>query len=152
VDKIRTSPDEAADDRGQMKEDGCLVSKKKTRSPACVYGDPDGKKTVVLFGDSHAMQWFPALNKVAKKRHWRLLGLTKSGCTPAKTTVFTGAFKRGYTECDTWRRKTLKRIEKADPALIMTTSLTSYRVMHDGDRLGRESSDKALRKGLVETF
>ena len=43
---------------------------------------PSSKTTVVLFGDSHAMQWFPALNGLAKEHDWRLVGLTKAACPP----------------------------------------------------------------------
>ena len=34
--------------------------------PACVYGDRGAPTTVVLFGDSHAMQYFPALQRIAR--------------------------------------------------------------------------------------
>ena len=43
---------------------------------------PSSKTTVVLFGDSHAMQWFPALNGLAKEHDWRLVGLTKAARPP----------------------------------------------------------------------
>ena len=51
--------------------------------PACVYGDRGARTTVVLFGDSHAMQYFPALQRIAGRRHWRLVELTKAACPPA---------------------------------------------------------------------
>ena len=43
-----------------MYADGCHLNPPETEVPECVYGNPSSKTTVVLFGDSHAMQWFPA--------------------------------------------------------------------------------------------
>ncbi|HEV2093271.1 MAG TPA: acyltransferase family protein, partial [Rubrobacter sp.] len=63
--------------RPRMYADGCHLDLPETESPACVYGNPSSDTTVVLFGDSHAMQWFPALNELAKERDWRLLGFSK---------------------------------------------------------------------------
>ena len=54
---------------------------RRQRCPSASHG-PSSKTTVVLFGDSHAMQWFPALNGLAKEHDWRLVGLTKAACPP----------------------------------------------------------------------
>ena len=53
--------------------DGCEITALQTQSGPCVYGDPGSKTAVVLFGDSHAAQWFPALNALATQRSWRLM-------------------------------------------------------------------------------
>jgi len=152
ADELRPEPKKADDDRGQMHEDGCLVGLRKTTSPSCVYGDPSSVTEVVLFGDSHMMHYFPALNTVAREHGWRLVGLTKSGCSPAKTHEYSSILSREYSECDTWRNKAIKRIVKAKPDLIITGSLTTYRTIADGKRLGREASDAALIDGYVTTL
>ena len=51
----------------------CGLGAPETTSPDCVDGDPQSATTVVLFGDSHAMQWFAALEQTALLRHWRLV-------------------------------------------------------------------------------
>jgi SGNH domain (fused to AT3 domains) len=73
-----------------MYADGCHLTFTETEAPACVYGNRSSEITVVLFGDSHAMQWFPALNRIAKERDWRLLGLTKATCPPAEVHIYNG--------------------------------------------------------------
>lgn len=149
---IRPVPQDAAKDRGRMYEDGCLVAKKDTASPPCVYGDPDAATTVVLFGDSHAMHWFPALNQVARKRHWRLVGLTKSGCPAADARIYARGFKREYHECDTWRDRALRRITRLRPAMIVTSGLATYKVM-SGDRpLEGDTAHQALERGYTATL
>lgn len=149
VDQIRPEPLEATEDRGQMKDDGCLVPAPDTEGPDCIYGDPDGDKTVVLYGDSHAMQWFPALNEVAKDRGWKLVGLTKSGCPIAHTTVYNASLKRGYSECRTWHDNALDRIKDADPDMVFTIQRAEYSVMDGTQRLDRETSTKKLREGMT---
>ena len=82
VEAIRPEPRAAAQDWPRNYTDGCHADRPETASGECVYGNPDAARTVVLFGDSHAMQYFPALENIAKKRDWRLVPLTKSGCAP----------------------------------------------------------------------
>ena len=75
-----------------------------------MFGDRNAPATVVLMGDSHAAQWFPALDALGREQHWRLVSLTKSGCPPAEATIWVGTFDRAYTECDAWREAAFKRI------------------------------------------
>ena len=69
---VAVNPDpreaENKENRPQMYADGCHLNPPETEVPECIYGNPSSKTTVVLFGDSHAMQWFPALNELAKER------------------------------------------------------------------------------------
>src|SRR3954454_17639837 len=105
-----------------MYADGCHLDAPEAKSPPCVHGVPSSDTTVVLFGSSHAMQWFPALNEIAKERDWRLVGLTKSACPPAEVHVYSGVLRREYRECDQWRERTLKRIvQDENPSLIVTS-------------------------------
>ncbi len=153
---VRPDPRKAKDDRSEMYADGCLLGRPQKHSPKpprCVYGDTSSKTTVVLFGDSHAMQYFPALNRIAKKRHWRLIGLTKGGCTPAEVNVYDPGLGRGYSECDAWRENTLQRIVKKEhPSLVVTSSLDSYRLKKNDKKLSKKASGKALEKGYVATL
>jgi peptidoglycan/LPS O-acetylase OafA/YrhL len=112
--------------------DGCHLDQSSTVPGPCVYGDPASPTTVVLFGDSHAAQWFPALQRLATKHDWRLVSLTKSGCTAAKVTVWDSIDKRPYTECDTWRQNALARIAAEKPELVIVSSSRAFQVMVNG--------------------
>jgi peptidoglycan/LPS O-acetylase OafA/YrhL len=94
---------------------------------SCVYGDLSSDTIVVLLGDSHAAHWFPALELLALRRHWRLVSLTKSSCTAADVLVWADALRRPYTECQTWRSAALARIAQLKPRLVVTSSAFSYR-------------------------
>jgi peptidoglycan/LPS O-acetylase OafA/YrhL len=146
VSTIRPTPATARDDKGRMFDDGCLVKGKARRSPACVYGDPHGATTVVLFGDSHALQYFPALDRIAKRRGWRLLGLARASC-PIGLVDY-------QPTCNAWRENTLRRIERERPRLVVASSATDarFRVKVDGERLSRTASEPLLEAGYARTF
>jgi peptidoglycan/LPS O-acetylase OafA/YrhL len=153
ADAVRPTPRKAEDQRSRMYADGCHVERPDTSSPECVYGNPSSKTTVVLFGDSHALHWFPALNALAKERNWHLVGLSKSACPPAEVHRYNASLRREYSECDTWRERTLQRIiQDENPSIIVTSMLNPYRVMKDGKRLDRKASHKALEEGYVATL
>ncbi len=108
--------------------DGCHLSFTATAPDVpCEYGDPAGSATVVLYGDSHALQWFPALQRLALDQHWKLVSLTKSSCLPADVAITNTKLKRVYTECATWREASLRRIAALRPDLVVVTSSVSYR-------------------------
>ncbi|MDI1461319.1 acyltransferase family protein [Catellatospora sp. KI3] len=127
---LTPSVTKAVDDRPRSYDDGChLVFTAVTAPGACAYGDPGGDRTVVLFGDSHAAQWLPALERIAGERGWRLLSRTKSGCSAASVLPDSKTYKRAYHECSTWRESTLDEIGRLRPALVVTSS-------SDGDGAG----------------
>jgi peptidoglycan/LPS O-acetylase OafA/YrhL len=144
---LRPTPRDADDDRGQSYTDGCLAEATATRSPRCVYANPRSRTTVVLFGDSHAMQLFPALEPIAVRRHWRLVQLTKSGCPPAVVDVIYTPLNRAYPECDVWRADALARIAREHPALVVAASSVDYTAVENGRRLSTAETSKALAAG-----
>jgi len=122
----------ARDDLPVIYADGCHLDAASTRPGTCVFGDPTSATTVVLFGDSHAAQWFPALERLSLEQGWRLISLTKSACASADVTVWNGIVKRAYTECDAWRDAAFARIEAEHPALVVTSNSWRYQIMVDG--------------------
>jgi hypothetical protein len=150
--ELRPLPAQAEADKGRADEDGCLAGQEDTAARPCFYGDTTSDTTVVLLGDSHAMQYFAALDPIAEERGWRLAVLTKSACTPADVTVYHGQFDRAYGECDDWRANALDRVEELDPALVVTGNKAVATVLDDGRRLGAEASAEAMTEGYADTL
>jgi peptidoglycan/LPS O-acetylase OafA/YrhL len=46
----------------------------------CQLGDPEGTKTLVLFGNSHSVMWEPALAAIAKSDHWKFYAVVREAC------------------------------------------------------------------------
>ncbi|MFG3343179.1 acyltransferase family protein [Glycomyces sp. NPDC048151] len=110
----------AETDQPTIYDDGChLVFEEIALPSECAYGDTASATTVVLMGDSHAAQWFPALEALAEQNGWKLLARTKSSCGPADLTQYSSAYKRDYTECDEWRDDILSEIEEIEPAMVI---------------------------------
>jgi hypothetical protein len=140
------------DGRSAVYRDHCHISVTSTAVPGpCVYGDPASDTTVVLFGDSHAAQWFPALDRIARERDWRLVSLTKASCKTADVTILLGS--KPYTSCDAWRAKALDRIADLHPDLVIAASSDSGDPVHaDADAVrqwaaGYARTYRALRSG-----
>jgi peptidoglycan/LPS O-acetylase OafA/YrhL len=106
-------------------ESGCHLGFLQVDQGACEYGDPQGTRTVVLFGDSHAQQWMGALDSEAKDQHWKVVSLTKAACPVADVTLVNPTLKRDYTECTTWRERTVERIAELKPDLVLVSQSDS---------------------------
>lgn len=105
--------------------DSCHVNYGEVKSGYCTYGDENSPKTIVLFGDSHAAQWFPALEKLATKRGFKLISLTKSACPAVDTKrADQGAFK--MADCAKWRENSVKRISEIKPLAVITSNFQYY--------------------------
>jgi peptidoglycan/LPS O-acetylase OafA/YrhL len=97
---------------------GCNLQHAGTKSKPCIYGDVTSKTTVVLFGDSHAAAWFPALQVISVQQHWRLVDLTKAGCPPPEASIlYTGTSP--YPQCTAWRRNAMAQIAGLHPLLVV---------------------------------
>ncbi|MFN8168654.1 MAG: acyltransferase family protein [Candidatus Nanopelagicales bacterium] len=140
------------DDLPPTYADGCHQRYDGTAVPECVYGDPKGDRTVVLFGDSHAATWFPALRTLAQQQGWRLVSLTKNACPVAATRVYAEVLDRSYRECATWRAAAMLRIAQEKPDLVVTAGRTDYQVMRSGTRLGADESVQPFTNALTRAY
>ncbi|MCW2525197.1 MAG: hypothetical protein JWM76_57, partial [Pseudonocardiales bacterium] len=122
----------AARDLSPAYANGCLVPARDTTSPTCTFGDGKATKKVVLFGDSHAAQWMPALLDVASRGGFSVTVLTKGNCPAPIMTVRNTAYQRDFTECDTWREWALKKVVELKPDLVVISSTFHGVALSDG--------------------
>jgi peptidoglycan/LPS O-acetylase OafA/YrhL len=119
---LTPSLDVAADDTPASSKDGCHLDFQETEQPECLFGDPQGSKTMVLVGDSHAQQWFAALDEQARAHGFKLYSWTKSACPIADVgPVWNDQIKRSYTECSTWRESIHERMRQLNPDVIVSS-------------------------------
>src|SRR5207247_432804 len=55
----------ARNDKPRLGADGCQTPITESRLRDCVYGDAAAPTTVIVFGDSHAEMWLPAIQALA---------------------------------------------------------------------------------------
>ena len=105
--------------------DGCHVNYGEPESGECTYGDINSKTTIVLYGDSHAAQWFPALEVLANERGFKLVSLTKSACPSVDVPRDDrGAFKS--VDCDQWRVNSIARIQELAPTAVIMSNFQYF--------------------------
>jgi peptidoglycan/LPS O-acetylase OafA/YrhL len=92
----------------------------------CVTGDTQSATTVMLFGDSHAANWFAAVAGAAGQKHWRFIPMIMNLCPAGDMVPWLVANSRSHTECARWRGAAFKAIEQIRPALVIVATGTSY--------------------------
>lgn len=128
-------------------KDGCLLSREDVAYGACAYGETASQRTVILFGDSHAGNWFDALDVAAKRTNWRLLVRLKASCSPIEQPQ-SWADGSAYAECAVWREKVLAEVVRSPPHLIVVSSArsgTPASEAHVLERLSAQSPTFAVR-------
>ncbi|MBS1886436.1 MAG: acyltransferase [Actinobacteria bacterium] len=153
---IRPTPLQAPEDIPRPALEGCLEGIEGTVSHACVYGDPTGERTLVLFGDSHAMQYFPALEQIAIAQHRRLVVLTKRECSPVMVPTLNVAESREYPACTAWRASSLRRIAREAGRGQVTVALSGDSKTRaygpGGELLTGAANAAALEAGFASTL
>ena len=100
-----------------ISRNGCSRSVSGIKSDPCIYGATTSHTSVVLFGDSHAAAWFPALDLISKQQHWRLVIFTKDVCPPPAVAIL--SLGTPNPDCPLWRADALNRIAEMHPALVV---------------------------------
>jgi peptidoglycan/LPS O-acetylase OafA/YrhL len=123
--------------------DNCHSNYGEINSGECIYGDKTSKKTIVLYGDSHAAQWFPALEQLATDRAYKLVSLTKSACPSVDVPrADQGAYKNIH--CEKWRDYAIDRIRQLRPEAVIMSSFQYF-----NPPKGYPSENKWWRDGQV---
>jgi hypothetical protein len=139
----------ARDDWDALYRNGCALNNIETRIVDCVFGDPEGSRTMVLVGDSHAQMWFPALNAIAKANHWRLVPLVKFSCRFFDLPMFSEILQRPFAECETWKAAVLKRLNELNPDLTVVSvahGMTVLAAAHDSPVVQGEALARYLAR------
>ena len=110
----------------QMASTRCMPGYYEVNVQPCAFGAENSSVSVVLFGDSHAVQWFSALESISSKNGWRLMTMTKSACALVEAPYFYPGLGRIYNECAEWRKKALQEIGRIRPALTVMASTVYY--------------------------
>jgi len=134
--------------------DGCHTQTEQPPSTApCLYGNLNSTTTIALFGDSHALSWFPAVERLAKDQGWRLLSLTMSACSPADMPVWNANYNRVSAACANWRTLAIDRLVKLRPSLVLVTGTRGFAVVDgSGNLLAGDARTRAWEAGMQRTL
>ncbi|MFD3931235.1 acyltransferase family protein [Streptomyces sp. NPDC058614] len=124
---------------------GCIDNfdvKKFEMRDGCVAGDPEGAKTLVLMGDSHAWQWNDVYHEIGKELGVRVVTISKGGCSPQIYRIINPTVNREYTECDSWRESAFAELKKIKPDVLVIAD----RARQEANRSGAEASFKVFKE------
>jgi peptidoglycan/LPS O-acetylase OafA/YrhL len=118
VDWMTPVPTQATADLPITYADKCDQTQGKTEVLTCRYGDPKGRITVAVVGDSKMAQWIPALQPLAEQNGWRLVTYLKSACS----------FSMAMPEiegppCQAWTAGVLDWLKANPPDYVLTSQV-----------------------------
>lgn len=131
----------------------CQTAQRKTNLRPCRFGDTSSSVDVVIFGDSHAAQWVPALARAGEVAGWRIIQMTKTAC-PSIVMHVLGQWRldRGRT-CKRWRAKAFDWLRQKRPEVIIVTNRSKWTVIdNDGHSLSGAARRAAWRSAIDKTL
>jgi peptidoglycan/LPS O-acetylase OafA/YrhL len=102
----------------------CVSQKQSSDVKMCQFGDTSSSINIVLLGDSHAIQWFNPLQRIAESNGWKLTTVVRYGCT-AFNLVQPGTRVGERAACARWRDEALKKIVDLRPSIVFIGNATS---------------------------
>jgi hypothetical protein len=113
---IRPTLQVAAQDKPIADFDGCNVETAldEAEPPECVYGTEG--PLVALFGDSHALQWLPALMPSVDAGDFRVTVVTADACPP-----FSPEHLHYRSPCEKWQPEAIRYLNDVSPDLIVAS-------------------------------
>lgn len=130
----------------------CDVSRAATSSSACVHGDPNGSRTAVIYGDSHAAMWIPSFDLIGKSSDWKIIQLNKPGCVAPDFPTYSNVLGREYTECSEYRDWAIAKIAEINPDLVIVTSAYDGSLRSTGTEGTADGVPAAWEDGLGLTL
>jgi peptidoglycan/LPS O-acetylase OafA/YrhL len=100
--------------------DGCTPGRYETSSKICRLGNPGARKTIVVFGDSHAEMWMPTILAMGRRDGWTVIPLVKVRCIPRSWP--------GSDDCGGWYRWAKRQAQalRPDVTLIIGSRAGTY--------------------------
>ena len=130
----------------------CWGSLRTNATAPCIFGDSHAQTTVVLMGDSHAEHWLPAVDRIGRERHWKIIAMVKPACPVADMPELVNArLKRTYSECTEWRRAMLRRIVAMRPDAVILSSWDHY-IPPSGEGSPWQVTPGMWKAGLQRTY
>ena len=100
----------------------CLAGAELTTVTTCTAGDPKGRKTVLIAGDSHAAQWLPAFDQLGKDKGWKIVLAAKQSCPLATVPEGAADIYPIYPKCVTWNQGLRALLARVQPDLLFTSA------------------------------
>ena len=133
---------------------GCQTTAGKSNVVTCSYGRQASPTTVVLMGDSHAMQLATPIVTVAEENGWHLTTLVKKACPPVLG-IHNNAQKWADDgkSCRKWRWNALAWLNQNPPDHIILAHSDNYGIStFAGERISTKDRPAVWKSGMKRTI
>lgn len=107
----------------------CTTKIGDSTSKVCHLGPDDAEQSMVIFGDSYAGMWIPALADIADEIGWKLYYFVKTSCPSADV----AQPQRQQTECPEWRDWAMAEIAELEPDITILSNHRSNQPLADAN-------------------
>ena len=118
-DNVRPDIYNAVNDTSTLYDTNCHQFMTPTLADGCVFGDLSGEFTIGLIGDSHAAQWFAAINTMAVENGWRLISHTQGGCPLLDVVTWNRGADAVFTHCASWRDAVIDNLQQEGVEVVI---------------------------------
>ncbi len=137
-------------DIGRLPRERCFTSIQESDVKICYFGHLSSEVNIVLFGDSHAFNWFNPLERMVQSQGWKLTTVMKSSCHSFD--IRPRSQKAAILDsCMRWRAEALRQIVAMRPTMVFLGNLTSSLGQRDRVNPWVEHSLDELRDGTRRT-
>ncbi|WP_445501917.1 acyltransferase family protein [Microvirga sp. G4-2] len=141
-------PERARADIPSAYKEGCYHNLKETSLKSCDYGDPASNYKVVLIGDSHAAQWFPAFQEIVKRRPIFFRGVAKTSCAFSLNAIYIDALKDKYSSCVEWSKNIIDWLKTEKPDIVLVAQYPRYQASKERTA----EDDQQVAEGMASAW
>ncbi len=139
-----------------LREDTADLGRCENQEPpwrACEQGDEDGRKRLVVLGDSHGRHWIPAFEEITEQAGWSAYYLVKPQCSAARVAGVLNGEDGPDEDCADFNAWAERQVERLEPDLVVVSTTGASRVWLDGEVVSdREQVGGAVRQGFARLF
>ena len=99
----------------------CATTDVATLEERCMTGDPQGRTTILVIGDSHAAQWLPAIDGAARTLGARVINSVQGNCPSLGV-----AWSSELPSCGLRRSRLPALVEEIRPQLVLVSHSVGY--------------------------
>ena len=139
----------AATDVADLSNEACVSQGLSGEVKLCTFGPAAAPRALLLFGDSHAIQWFNPLRIAAERQGWRLITVLKAGCPSADFNARRAS--SAVDACSNWRNGAFEQIAALHPTAVVMANYSgaTIRGFRDEPRLSIDELRAGTRRSLV---
>lgn len=145
------TPFEAGKDLASAYAQGCIQGGRNADVSACTYGNPHAPVRIAVVGDSHAVHWLPAFERLAEHYNVYIEGLTKTSCSPAGVDVYARTSDGPYSSCTEWSEHVKRHVKDGRFDYLVLSQSPKHRLFDLRDQPPARSA-APLAAALAKTW